>query len=87
MLAAAGVSWRDLIDRAAEAHNDDDAGEPVEAHHQDAAELLRHAGEVLTAWERAFLRGCLDFPRLSDKQQRTLAEIRRKVEAMHGANA
>lgn len=87
MLAAAGLSWRDLIDRAAEAQNDDDAGEPVGAHHQDAAELLRHAGDELTTWERSFLRGCIGFPKLSDKQQRTLAEIARKVAAMHGADA
>ena len=88
MLAAAGWSWRELIDRAVEAGNDDDAGEPVEAHHHQAvAELLRHDGELLTPWEHGFLRGLQGFRTLSEKQRDTLAEIQRKVEALHGADA
>ena len=95
ILRAGGSTWRDLLtglegdDHASTSRVDDvDDGEPVAAqHHQDAAELLRHAGDELTAWERSFLRGCIGFPRLSEKQRRTLAEIRRKVAAMHGADA
>jgi hypothetical protein len=82
MLAAAGWSWRELIDRAVEAGNDDDAGEPVEAHHHQAvAELLRHAGELLTAWERRFLTDLLAFRALSEKQRLILDRIRDKVAA------
>ena len=82
MLAAAGLSWRELIDRAVEAQNDDDAGEPVEApHFHQVRELMLEGRYVLTSWERQFLTGLLAFRTLSEKQRRTLDEISRKVEA------
>ena len=88
ILRAGGSTWRDLLtgvggdDHASTSRVDDvDDGEPVAAqHHQDAAELL-------TAWEHGFLRGLQGFRTLSEKQRDTLAEIRRKVAAMHGADA
>lgn len=82
MLAAAGWSWRELIDRAVEAGNDDDAGEPVAApHFHQVRELMLEGRYVLTSWERQFLTGLLAFRALSEKQRRTLDEIGRKVEA------
>ena len=87
LLAAAGVSWRELIDGAAEAR--DDEGEPVGAphHHQIVAELLAHAAALLTPWEHGFLRGLRGFTTLSEKQRASLAEIQRKAELAHGADA
>ena len=83
LLSAGGASWADLIDGATRASSEAIPGERREASHQQVAEALaRDAGDNLTAWERSFLTGCIGFPRLSDKQQRTLAEIQRKVEAM-----
>ena len=94
ILAAGGATWRSLIDGQGDDHASTsrvggvDEGEPVAAHHhQDVAELLRHAGELLTPWEHGFLRGLQGFRTLSEKQRDTLAEIQRKVEAMHGADA
>jgi len=83
ILAAGGVSWRELIDGAAlQADDDTDDGEPVEAHHyHQVRELLIEGRHCLTQWERQFLTGLLSFRALSGKQQRTLEEIGRKVDA------
>lgn len=78
ILAAGGLSWRELIDGAPEADTDD--GEPVEAHHQ-IRELLIEGRYFLTPWEQRFLTGLLSFRTLSERQQRTLASITAKVEA------
>ena len=81
ILAAGGLSWRELIE-AVKADNDTDDGEPVEAHHyHQVRELLLEGRYVLTPWERQFLTGLLAFRALSGKQRRTLDEISRKVEA------
>lgn len=80
ILAAGGVSWRELI--GAVQADDTDDGEPVEAHHyHQVRELLLEGRYIVTPWERQFLTGLLGFRTLSDKQQRTLEEIARKVEA------
>lgn len=79
MLAAGGLSWRDLIGGPAEA---DDEGEPVEApHHAVADQLARAGADILTPWELRFLAGLLTFRTLSEKQRRLLAEIQGKVGA------
>ena len=81
MLAAAGASWRDLIDGAIEADDTDD-GEPVEApiHAHDVAAMLQHpAAKYLSPWEQRFLRGCMSFRALSPKQRTMLAEIAGKL--------
>ena len=84
ILAAGGLSWRELIDGAIEADDTDD-GEPVEAHHyQKIRELLIDGKRCLTPWEQRFLTGLLSFRTLSEKQQRTLGEIAAKVEAEIG---
>ena len=81
LLNAGGATWGDLIDGPSQAHSNDTMGEGRAAsHHQIAETLAREAGDTITPWERRFLDGCLSFDRLSDKQQRTLAEIQRKVE-------
>jgi hypothetical protein len=74
-------------DHASTSRVDDvDDGEPVAAPHTDTVKELARAGaEILTPWERDFLRGLLTFRTLSEKQRRTLAEIRAKVEAMADA--
>jgi hypothetical protein len=81
ILAAGGLSWRELIDGAAEAH--DDQGEPVAAppHHEIATALARSGDGVLTAWELRFLRGLLTFRTLSPKQRAMLDGIKAKLEA------
>ena len=81
LLAAGGATWRDLIDGPHQAHDDIGEGRDPD-HRQIAKAMLREAGARLTHWERRFLVGCIGFPKLSDKQHRHLAEIRRKVEAM-----
>ncbi len=92
ILAAGGATWRSLIDGQGDDHastsrvDDVDDGEPVAAPHIDTVKALARAGaEILTPWERDFLTGLLTFRTLSEKQRRTLAEIRAKVEAMADA--
>lgn len=81
ILAAGGLSWRELIG-AVEADDNTDDGEPVEAHHyHQVRELLLEGQYVVTPWERQFLTGLLSFRALSGKQRRTLDEISRKVDA------
>ena len=83
LLNAGGTTWADLIDGPSQAPSNDTIGEGREPSHRQIAETLaREAGDMLTPWERAFLIGCIGFPKLSAKQQRTLSEIGRKVEAM-----
>lgn len=85
LLAAGSATWADLIDGPSQAHSNDTIGEGRAAsHHQTVETLAREAGDLLTPWERRFLDGCLGFDRLSEKQQRTLAEIHRKVTARAG---
>lgn len=93
ILRAGGSTWRDLLtglggdDHASTSRVDDvDEGEPVAAPHTDTVKALARAGaEILTPWERDFLRGLLTFRTLSEKQRRTLAEVRAKVEVMADA--
>lgn len=94
ILRAGGSTWRDLLagldgnDHASTSRVDGGIGddEPVAAPHTDTVKALARAGaEILTPWERDFLHGLLTFRTLSEKQRRTLAEIRAKVEAMADA--
>ena len=91
LLAAGGVSWRDLIERAAKptttTDDDEDLGEPIGPHRVVAADLLRRFSGRLTPWERTFLGGLRAFHKLTPKQRGVLDNIRRKVAATHGARA
>ena len=83
LLAAGGVSWRDLIERAAKptttTDDDEDLGEPIGPHRVVAADLLRRFSGRLTPWERTFLGGLRAFHKLTPKQRGVLDNIRRKV--------
>lgn len=87
LLNAGGATWADLIDGPKQAHTDIGEGRAPSYYQQLAADLAREAGDVLTEWERRFLDGCATFRALSPKQVETLADIRRKVDAMNGGAA
>ncbi len=82
LLHAAGLSWPDLIDRLAQGGTGE-GGDP--SHREIVEALAREAGDALTPWECSFLDGCTTFQRLSEKQWRTLANIRTRVEAAREA--
>jgi hypothetical protein len=74
LLRDRGLTWADIV--LPGAPSAPSAGD----WRQQAAEAARYPG-LLTAWERTFLAKIGHFPRLSEKQQATLAAIVAKVRA------
>lgn len=74
-----GTTWREVIGAW---DTERDAGHQI-PHHAVAAELLKSA-DMLTPFERKFLRGIMAFQKLTDKQEITLETIRAKIAASNG---